>query len=235
MKSTRMATTVAVAGLRGRVRDRGRRRRRTKKSVTISVASLIPGSTQAAIQQFNAQVAEFEKANPSIKVKPVEYQWTGPTFAAKLAAGTLPTVFEVPFTDARTLGDNGQLADLTAGVKSLPYFSKYNPAVLAEGTDSKGQIVALPKACLRAGTALQPQALHAGGAQPEQASDDMGAGRGRREADRSEDRQGRLRPDGEGRQHGRLDSHDARLRARWADGDTAPARRRWRRSTTRRP
>ena len=36
-----------------------------------------------------------------------------PTFAAKLAAGTLPTVFEVPFTDARTLGDNGQLADLT--------------------------------------------------------------------------------------------------------------------------
>jgi ABC-type glycerol-3-phosphate transport system substrate-binding protein len=117
----------------------------TKKSVTISVASLIPGSTAAAIQQFNAQVAEFEKANPSIKVKPVEYQWTGPTFAAKLAAGTLATVFEVPFTDARTLGDNGQLADLTAGVKALPYFSKYNKAVLAEGTDSKEQIVALPK------------------------------------------------------------------------------------------
>ena len=113
--------------------------------VTISVASLIPGSTTAATQQFNNQVAEFEKANPSIKVKPVEYQWTGPTFAAKLAAGTLPTVFEVPFTDARTLGDNGQLADLTSYAKALPYFSKYNKAVLAEGTDSKGQIVALPK------------------------------------------------------------------------------------------
>jgi ABC-type glycerol-3-phosphate transport system substrate-binding protein len=117
----------------------------TTKSVTISVASLIPGSTPLAIRQFNAQVAEFEKANPSIKVKPVEYQWTGPTFAAKLAAGTLPTVFEVPFTDARTLGDNGQLADLTSYVKALPYYSKYNKAVLAEGTDSKGQIVALPK------------------------------------------------------------------------------------------
>jgi len=114
-------------------------------SVTISVASLIPGSTAAAVKQFNAQVVQFEKANPGIKVKPVEYQWTGPTFAAKLAAGTLPTVFEVPFTDARTLGENGQLGDLTSFVKKLPYYSKYNPTVLAEGTTSKGKIVALPK------------------------------------------------------------------------------------------
>src|SRR5207245_1712083 len=117
----------------------------TDKSVTISVVSLIPGSTPEAIQQFNNQVKSFEKANPNIHVKPVEYQWTGPTFAAKLAAGTLPTVFEVPFTDARTLGDNGQLADLSAEAKALPYFAKYNPAVIAEGTTSKGKIVALPK------------------------------------------------------------------------------------------
>jgi multiple sugar transport system substrate-binding protein len=115
------------------------------KTVTISVASLIPGSSDAAVQQFNDQVAQFEKKNPSINIQSVEYQWTAPTFAAKLAAGTLPTVFEVPFTDARTLGENGQLADLTGYVKKLPYFSKYNPAVLAEGTTSKGKIVALPK------------------------------------------------------------------------------------------
>jgi multiple sugar transport system substrate-binding protein len=146
MKSIRMGTTVAVVSLlavsAGSV---SRAATRSSKAVTISVASLIPGSTKAAQQQFANQVAEFEKANPSIKVKAVEYQWTGPTFAAKLAAGTLPTVFEVPFTDARTLGDNGQLADLTAEAKALPYFSKYNPAVITEGTDSKGQIVALPK------------------------------------------------------------------------------------------
>jgi ABC-type glycerol-3-phosphate transport system substrate-binding protein len=117
----------------------------TTKTTTISVASLIPGSTPEAIAQFNNQVKAFEKANPSIKVNPVEYQWTGPTFAAKLAAGTLPTVFEVPFTDARTLGDNGQLADITAEVKKLPYNAKYNKAVLAEGTTSKGKIIALPK------------------------------------------------------------------------------------------
>ena len=65
----------------------------------------------------------------------------------------MPTVFTVPFTDARTLGDNGQLSDLSSQVKALPYYSKFNPAVIAEGTDSKGQIVAVP-------TAAYAQALH---------------------------------------------------------------------------
>ncbi len=110
MKSLRrIATAVAVAGLVAACATAAAIGSPTK-SVTISVASLIPGSTQAAVDQFNAQVKEFENANPTIKVNAVEYQWTAPTFAAKLAAGTLPTVFEVPFTDARTLGDNGQLA-----------------------------------------------------------------------------------------------------------------------------
>jgi len=146
MKSSRRTTTVAVAvGCLLIACATAAGATAGAKSVTISVASLIPGSSAAAVQQFNAQVAQFEQANPSIHVQPVEYQWTGPTFAAKLAAGTLPTVFEVPFTDARTLGENGQLADLSSYVKKLPYYAKYNPAVLAEGTTSKGKIVALPK------------------------------------------------------------------------------------------
>ncbi|HLX19115.1 MAG TPA: extracellular solute-binding protein [Gaiellaceae bacterium] len=145
MKSLRrIATAVAVAGLVALCATAAAFGSRSS-SVTISVASLIPGSTQAAINQFNDQVSEFEKANPGITVKPVEYQWTGPTFAAKLAAGTLPTVFEVPFTDARSLGDNGQLANLTPYVQKLSYFKEFNPAVIAEGTDAKGNVIALPK------------------------------------------------------------------------------------------
>jgi len=144
MKSIRIAAMVAVVGLLA-VCASAISSAASSKTVTISVASLIPGSTPAATQQFSNQVKEFERANPSIHIKSVEYQWTGPTFAAKLAAGTLPTVFEVPFTDARTLGDNGQLADITAEANALPYFSKYNPAVITEGTTAKGRIVALPK------------------------------------------------------------------------------------------
>src|SRR5438132_12529501 len=155
MKSTRMAAAVAAVTVTSLIAVVGSSisSAATEKSITISVASLIPGSTQAAIDQFNNQVKEFEKANPSIHVNSVEHQWTGPTFAAKLAAGTLPTVFTVPFTDARTAGDNGQITDLTKEVKALPYFSKFNPAVLAEGTTAKQKIVALP-------TAAYAQALH---------------------------------------------------------------------------
>jgi ABC-type glycerol-3-phosphate transport system substrate-binding protein len=114
--------------------------------VKISVASLIPGSTPAATAAFNSQVKQFEKANPGIEVTSVEYQWLGSTFAAKLAAGTLPTVFTVPFTDGRALGDNGQLANLTTYADALPYFNKFNPAVIAEGIDSKKQVIAIPTA-----------------------------------------------------------------------------------------
>ena len=148
MKSTHRAATVAfvVASLLAAcVAGASAKSSSSQATVTISVASLIPGSTPAAIKEFENQVSQFEKANPSIKVKPVEYQWTGPTFAAKLAARTLPTVFEVPFTDARTLGDRRQLADLTREIKALPYFPKLNPAVLAEATTASGKIVALPK------------------------------------------------------------------------------------------
>jgi multiple sugar transport system substrate-binding protein len=160
MKSFRMATRTAAltaAGLLAvcatSISVASAHNTGSSSSVSISVASLIPGSTKAATTQFNNQVTEFEKANPGIKVKSVTYQWTGPTFAAKLAAGTLPTVFTVPFTDARTLGTNKQLADLSKYVRALPYFKQYNPAVIAEGTTSNGKIIAVP-------TAAYAQALH---------------------------------------------------------------------------
>jgi ABC-type glycerol-3-phosphate transport system substrate-binding protein len=123
------------------------------KPVSISVVSLIPGSTKAAFAQFNQQVKEFETANPNITVKPVQYQWLATTFGAKLAAGTLPTVFTVPFTDGKALAEKGQLADLSTQAKALPYFSEFNPNVIAEATSADGKIFAIP-------TAAYANALH---------------------------------------------------------------------------
>ncbi len=167
------------------------------KPITISVASLIPGSTPAATKQFNARSRSSRRRTRTSTSSPCEYQWTGPTFAAKLAAGTLPTVFTVPFTDGRTLGEQRPArGHHRAEVKALPYFDKFNPAVLAEGTDAERQDLRAADRGLRAGAALQPQAVHAGRPRPEQAADDVGRGPARRQADRREDRQGRLRPDG---------------------------------------
>ncbi|MDT4959566.1 MAG: hypothetical protein QOD31_3365 [Pseudonocardiales bacterium] len=149
------ATMLAACSSSGKKKanDTGASKSASTAPVTISVASLIPGSTPEATKQFNAQVASFEAVNKNITVKSEQYQWTGPTFAAKLAARTLPTVFTVPFTDGRTLGQNGQLADITKQAQALPYYGKYNPAVLAEAKTSDGKVIALP-------TAAYAQALH---------------------------------------------------------------------------
>lgn len=116
----------------------------TGGKTAITVASLIPGSTKQAIAAFNARLAAFKKANPDITITPQEYQWTGPTFAVQLAGGTLPTEFNIPFTDSQTLLQNGQLADITAQVKQLPYASKFNTNVLSVAESSTGKIYGIP-------------------------------------------------------------------------------------------
>ena len=119
-------------------------------TVSISVASLIPGSTKAATTQFNNQVKEFEKANPGIKVKSVQYQWTGPTFAAKLAAGTplcSDRLHGEPVSPtAKTLGTNGQIArPWTQSAQALPYLAEVQTrGHRPEGTTPAARSVAVP-------------------------------------------------------------------------------------------
>ena len=158
MKSVRVGTTLTVVSLlavcAGSVSSAAGRARREDGHRSAS-PPLIPGSTKAATQQFANQVAEFEETGkPSIKAQfrriPVG---PGQRSQRSWPPALCRPCFTVPFTDARALGDNGQLADLTSEAKGLPYFSKYNPAVIAEGTDSKNQVVALP-------TAAYAQALH---------------------------------------------------------------------------
>ena len=135
--------------------------------VTISVVSLIPGSDDSAFDAFNAQVAQFEKANPDIKVEPQEYEWTGPTFAAQLAGGTLPDVYTIPFTDVKTLIENGQLADITDEVNKLDYADRFNPNVLAQAQGSDGQIYGLPTAAYGNGLQYNRAIFEAAGLDPD--------------------------------------------------------------------
>ena len=61
-----------------------------------------PGQHRGAFQAFDAQVPSSRRPT-RIDIEPHEYEWTGPTFAAMLAGGTLPDVFTIPFTDGRSL------------------------------------------------------------------------------------------------------------------------------------
>jgi len=112
--------------------------------IHLVVAPVLPGATADALKALAERVKEFEKANPDIDVKAIEYQWTGTTFAAELAGGTLPDVFNVPFTDSKALANNGQLADITADFKKTSTADKWNKNVLNVATGDNGKIYGIP-------------------------------------------------------------------------------------------
>lgn len=111
----------------------------------LRVATFPPGADQAAYDAFATQEAQFEEKYPDIDIIGVEYEWEGPTFTAQLAAGSLPDVFTVPFTDAKTLLENGQLADVTKEVTELGYADKFNPIILDAVKDADGNIYGFPR------------------------------------------------------------------------------------------
>jgi ABC-type glycerol-3-phosphate transport system substrate-binding protein len=112
--------------------------------VTISVGVLRPGATQEAVDALNLQISEFEAKYPGITVEPEEYNWTAPTFTAALAAGTLPVVFTIPFTDGKGLIAQHQIVNIDSMVRALGYSDKFNPNVLVNGQDADGKIWAVP-------------------------------------------------------------------------------------------
>ena len=130
--------------------------------------SLRPGSEQEAFDAFEEQVAQFEAANPDIDVVSEEYEWTGPTFAAQLAGGTLPDVFTIPFTDGKSLIEQGQLADISEQVAALPYADQFNPNVLDAGQDADGNIFAIPTAAYGIGLHYNRALFEQAGLDPDQ-------------------------------------------------------------------
>ena len=114
------------------------------EAVTITVGALRPGATQEAVDALNLQISQFEAKYPWVSVEPAEYNWTAPTFTAALAAGTLPTVFTIPFTDGKGLIAQHQIVNINDRIQALPYIAKFNKNVLVNGQDADGKIWALP-------------------------------------------------------------------------------------------
>ncbi|WP_161632190.1 extracellular solute-binding protein [Nakamurella lactea] len=112
--------------------------------VTLNVVGLLPGSKPDAIKALADEVAQFQKENPNITVKTHDYEWKATTFAADLAGGTLPTVFEIPFTDGKTLIANEQIADMQPYLDQLAYAKEFNKNVLQYGQGPNGDVYAIP-------------------------------------------------------------------------------------------
>lgn len=133
----------------------------------LRVATFPPGADAAAYEAFAEQEAQFEAENPDIDIVGVEYEWKGPTFAVQLAAGSLPDVFTVPFTDAKTLLENGQLMDVTAEMDALGYTDKFNPIILDAVTGADGNHYGFPRQAYAMGLHYNRDLFEAAGLDPD--------------------------------------------------------------------
>jgi ABC-type glycerol-3-phosphate transport system substrate-binding protein len=115
-----------------------------RQPVTITVGVLRPGATQKAVDALNLQISQFQTKYPWITVEPEEYEWTAVGFTGQLAAGTLPDVFTIPFTDGKGLIAQDQIVNIDSRVRALGYADKFNPNVLVNGQGPDGKISAVP-------------------------------------------------------------------------------------------
>ncbi|UUE21221.1 ABC transporter substrate-binding protein [Microbacterium sp. J1-1] len=156
-----LATVGALAGCTSSGDDG------TDGKTELRVATFPPGADAAAYEAFAAQEKQFEEEHPDIDIIGVEYEWEGPTFAVQLAGGSLPDVFTVPFTDSKTLLENGQLMDVTDAIEELGYTDKFNPIVLDGVTGSDGKIYGFPRQAYAAALHYNRDLFEAAGLDPD--------------------------------------------------------------------
>ncbi|MEQ4300814.1 extracellular solute-binding protein [Plantactinospora sp. B6F1] len=116
--------------------------------VTITVDCQPVGSQKELLQNWNADVAEFQRQNPDIVIKSVsvgEQCNNPPDFAARLAGGTVTDVFYGYMTDLAQVLDSGQAMEITeyATTDTVPTWGSIDPALKEVFTDG-GRLYAVP-------------------------------------------------------------------------------------------
>ncbi len=135
-------------------------------TVTITVADQPPADEVEARELFDKTVADFEAANPDIKLETEDSKYDATTFQALVAAGNLPDVLRIPFTDIQGLIANGQVANLTEALAETGLDAKLNPDTLTIAQDSSGDVFAVPIDAYSLGLVFNPSLLEAAGLDP---------------------------------------------------------------------
>jgi ABC-type glycerol-3-phosphate transport system substrate-binding protein len=112
--------------------------------VTITVNGLPPTTEAVDRKKFLDDKAEFEKANPDIKIDAREGYMDPKTFATKLAGGQLEDLFYVYFTDPANLIAKHQVADITPYLDQVPAAKQIKPELMKVFTGPDSKVYGLP-------------------------------------------------------------------------------------------
>lgn len=131
--------------------------------VEISIGDIPTAETNPKTHKMSMdKIAEFEKNNPNIKITADSYNFAPDTYTAMAAAGTLPTTYYLPFTQASIVINMGYTADVTKALKKYNIYDQINDTIL-EKISSNGKIYLIPKTCYDSGLAFNMKIMKEAG------------------------------------------------------------------------
>jgi ABC-type glycerol-3-phosphate transport system substrate-binding protein len=132
------------------------------RDVTITVVGKPPESNPAALEAWEAQVGRFEAKYPNVTIEGSDYAYDPASFAALVAGGEVPTLFQVYLTDPGKMIDQGVAADITDIITAQGIDKVYNPQVLDIASDGD-HYYGIPLAAYAMGLGYNIDLLNAAG------------------------------------------------------------------------
>jgi len=129
------------------------------RDVTITVVGKPPESNPAGLQAWQDQVARFEAKYPNVTVEGSDYAYSPDSFAALVAGGEVPTLFQVYLTDPSKMIEQGVAADITDIITAQGIDKVYNPQVLNIASDGNGKYYGIPLGAYAMGLAYNIKML----------------------------------------------------------------------------
>lgn len=93
---------------------------------------------------YQGYVEEFAKLRPDVTIIPDEMDYDNNTFTPLAAAGQLPNMFRVPFTEPGNVIDAGYVRDVDDIMKERGYADMMNEDLLEIVTGSDGKYYGVP-------------------------------------------------------------------------------------------
>lgn len=103
--------------------------------------------------EYAKKIEQFNEIYPDIEIIPDEWAYDVQTFLPKAEGGTLPTIYQTHFTEAKKIIEFKYAADVTDKMKEYGYYDKINEYIL-EDISENGKIFLIPYAVYTMGLAI---------------------------------------------------------------------------------
>jgi ABC-type glycerol-3-phosphate transport system substrate-binding protein len=126
--------------------------------VEITVVQKPADSQPEAVAAWEAQVARFQEMYPNVTIEGTDYAYAPDSFAALVAGGEVPTLFEVYLTDPSKMIEQGVAADITSVIEAQGLDEIINPDIL-DISAQDGKYYGLPRFAYAMGLAYNMDML----------------------------------------------------------------------------